>query len=354
MADKLVLVTGGSGFIALHLIQKLLDKGYKVRTTVRSMKRADDVRTALVTGGVPQEQVDSVEFVEVDLLGDKGWDEAAAGADFVQHVASPFPASAPKDENDLIGPAREGTLRALRAAKKAGTVKRLVLTSSVAAVSAGHAARGEGGTPFTEADWTNYENPETQVGAYEKSKTIAERAAWDWIAGEEGGNAFELTTVNPVVVCGPALGKGVNTSLEIPKRLLSGEMPAIPNLHFGIVDVRDVANLHVLAMESPKAAGQRYLAVSDEPSVSIKYLAAELKKGLPAADTRKVPSIQAPNFLLHGLAFFDKTVKLIVPELGRIRPISNAKARDELGWRPRSAGEAIVASGKSLKASGEI
>ncbi|KAJ3497624.1 hypothetical protein NLG97_g1759 [Lecanicillium saksenae] len=353
MADnKLVLVTGGSGFIALHVIHKLLEKGYKVRTTVRSLKRADDVRTAIRGAGVADDKVNDIEFVEVDLLGVKGWDEASVGVDYVLHVASPFPASEPKDENELITPAREGTLRALRAAKKAGSVKRVVVTSSVASIIYGHGPRTSA-DPFTEKDWSEVKNPKSHIGAYPKSKTIAERAAWDWLA-DEGKNTFELTTVNPAMVYGPSLGKGVNTSLEIPKRLLSGEMPALPDLNFGIVDVRDVADLHVLALESPKAAGQRYIAISDEQSVSLKEMAADLKNGLPAEETKKVPSLIAPKFLLRLAGFFDKSIAVIIPEIGTLRPTSNAKARNELGWRPRSAAEALVASAKSLKANGEI
>lgn len=356
MADsKLVLVTGGSGFIALHVIHKLLAKGYRVRTTVRSLSRADYVRDALRAGtDLSAERIDAISFVEVDLLGDKGWDEATNGVDYVQHLASPFPSTEPEDENELIKPAREGTLRALRAAKKAGSVQRFVLTSSVVAINYGHAARGAAEDPFTEKDWSEMENPKSYIGAYPKSKTIAERAAWDWLAGEEGNSAFEMAAVNPVMVYGPTLGKGVNTSLEIPKRMLAGELPALPDIHVGVADVRDVADLHILAMESPKAAGQRYLAVSDEPSVSMKQMAADLKKGLPPADTRKVPSMSAPKIMLRIFGIFDKSVRLVVPEVGMIRPVSNAKAREELGWRPRSAAEAIVASAMSLKANGQV
>ncbi|TQW00607.1 hypothetical protein V2A60_001676 [Cordyceps javanica] len=358
---KLALVTGGSGFIALHVIHKLLEKGYKVRTTVRSLKRSDDVRAAIRGAGVAEALVGGLEFAEVDLLGEAGWDAACAGADYVLHVASPFPASEPKDEEELIRPAREGTLRALRAARKAGTVRRVVVTSSVAAIMYGHGPRAAD-DPFTEKDWTELQNPRSFVGAYPKSKTLAERAAWDWLAAgdddDEGAGAgaggLELTTVNPVVVYGPSLGKGVNTSLEIPRRLLSGGVPALPDIHLGIVDVRDVADLHVLALEAPRAAGQRYIAVSDEPSVSMRQMAEHLRAGLPAADTRRVPSLPAPKFLMRVAGLFDKSIAVVLPEIGVVRPVSNAKAREELGWRPRSAAEAIVASAKSLKANGEL
>ncbi|PNH37773.1 hypothetical protein VD0004_g9026 [Verticillium dahliae] len=350
--DKRVLVTGGPGFIALHVIHKLLEKNYRVRTTVRSLKRSDDVRAAIRSAGVPDVQVNAIEFTEVDLLGEGGWDVACAGVDYVLHVASPFPADEPKDENDLIKPAREGTLRALRAAKEAGTVKRVVVTSSTASIMYGHGPRSKD-DPFTEKDWTELENPKSHVGAYPKSKTLAERAAWDWVANE-GKGSLELTTVNPTLVYGPSLGKGVNTSLEIPRRLLSGELPAIPNLNLGVVDVRDVADLHVLALESPQAAGQRYIAISDEQIVSMKQMAADLKQGLPAEDSKKVPSLVAPNILLKLASFFDKAIATVVPQLGVEPPLSNAKAREELGWRPRSATEALIASAKSLKANGQL
>ena len=352
MADKkTVLVTGGSGFIGAHILVRALEKGYSVRTTVRSLSRSSAVKNAVREGGIPDAQVESIQFFEADLLSDKGWDEATAGCDYVLHVASPFPSSMPENEDELIKPAREGTLRALRAAKRAGSVKRVVVTSSVAAVAYGHGPRTEA-NPFTEKDWTEVEHAKSNVGAYEKSKTLAEKAAWQWL--KDDGGDIELATVNPVVVCGPSLGKGVNTSLELPKRMLNGEMPGLPHLSLGIVDVRDVADLHMLALESPNAAGQRYIAISDEMSVSASDMARYFKEELPANESRRVPGFAVPNFLVKLVSPFDKSIRMIVPELGVVRPTSNAKAKNELGWKPRSAKDALLASAEGLKKAGLI
>lgn len=351
MVGNTVLITGGSGFIGAHVIVHALKHGYHVRTTVRALSRSDLVREKLRNGGISEEQISGVDFVEVDLLGDKGWDDACKGCDFVIHVASPYPLHVPKNEDELIKPAREGTLRALRAAKSAETVKRVVITSSFAAIGYGHGQRTKD-NPFTEEDWTQLEDAKSPVGAYEKSKTLAEQAAWEWLKKE--GGAMELATVNPVGVWGPSLGKEENTSLELPTRMLNGDLPGLPNLSFGIVDVRDVADLHILAMETPEAAGQRYLAISNELSVSTKDISTYLKEGLPAKETRKVPTHVLPDFFLRLGSFFDKSVALVVPELGIVRPTSNAKARKELKWAPRSARETVLSSAESLKKTGRV
>ncbi|KAH6876746.1 dihydroflavonol-4-reductase [Thelonectria olida] len=351
MTGKTVLVTGGSGFIGAHVIVQALKKGYGVGTTVRSLSRSNLVRDKIRNGGISEQQASSVEVFEVDLLGDKGWDEACRGRDFVIHVASPYPSTIPKNEDDVIKPAREGTLRALRAAKKSGTVKRVVITSSFAAIGYGHEKRTNN-NPFTEKDWTVLKDPKSPVGAYEKSKTLAEQDAWQWLQNE--GEGLELATVNPVSVWGPSLGNEINTSLELPTRMLNGGLPGLPNLLFGIVDVRDVADLHIKAMERPEAAGQRYLAISDELSVSTKDISTYLIEGLPAKETKKVPTHVLPDFLLRIAAAFDKSVALIVPELGIVRPTSNGKARRELNWAPRSAQDAVVSSAESLKRAGKV
>ena len=239
---KLVLVTGGSGFIAAYCILQLLKEDYRVRTTVRSLKREANVRVMLKVGGVEHEE--RLSFVEAELMSDAGWAEAVAGCDFVLHVASPFPAGVPKNEDELIIPAREGALRVLKAARDAG-VKRVVLTSSFAAIGYTPKSNNE---PYTEKDWTN---PNDKIGAYTKSKTIAEKAAWDFIARE--GKGLELSVVNPVGVLGPVLGPDYSTSIQLVQRLLEGSVPGIPHLSFGLVDVRDVADL--LELQRRGAAG---------------------------------------------------------------------------------------------------
>ncbi len=329
-----VLVTGGSGFIASHAILQLLAAGHRVRTTVRSLKREGAVRAMLTAGGA---DAAGVTFIAADLESDAGWREAVVGCEYVLHVASPFPASAPKNEDDLIVPARDGTLRVLRASRDAG-VRRVVLTSSFAAIGYGHEPRT---APFDETDWTV---PGAGVAPYVKSKTVAERAAWDFMA-EEGGD-LELSVVNPVAVFGPVLGPDYSTSILLLKRLLAGSMPGCPRLYFGVVDVRDVADLHLRAMTNPAANGERFLAVAGN-SMSILEMARVLKDRMGAVAAR-VPTRQLPDWLVRIAGFWDPTVRQIVPELGKVKNASNAKARSMLGWAPRSNEEAILAAGESL------
>jgi nucleoside-diphosphate-sugar epimerase len=334
---SIVLVTGGSGFIGSHCILQLLGAGHDVRTTVRDLKREGDVRALLRAGGA--EADGRLKFFAADLEKDGGWAEAAAGCEYVLHVASPFPLRVPKNEDELIMPAREGTLRVLRAARDA-QVKRLVLTSSFAAIGYGHEPQTEA---FDETNWTNFDG-KVAVAPYAKSKTMAERAAWDFIDREGGG--LELSVVNPVAVFGPVLGRDYATSIVIVQRLMDGGIPACPRLSFGVVDVRDVADLHLLAMTHPAAKGERFLAVAGE-CISMLEVARVLKNRMGAA-ARKVPTRQLPDWLLRAIAIFDPTVRQVVPELGNEKRASNEKAKRVLGWRPRSNEEAIVATAESL------
>jgi nucleoside-diphosphate-sugar epimerase len=331
-----VLVTGGSGFIGSHCILQLLAAGHQVRTTVRNLKREAEVRAMLREGGA--EPGDRLSFLAADLEKDAGWPEAVFGCDYVLHVASPLPPSVPKNEDELIIPAREGTLRVLRASRDAG-VKRVVLTSSFAAIGYG---RKEQQAPFTEKDWTDLKGE--FVAPYPKSKTLAERAAWDFMA-KEGGN-LELSSVNPVGVFGPVLGPDYSASILLVQRLMDGAMPGVPRLYFGAVDVRDVADLHLRAMTNPAARGERYLAVAGD-FLSMLDIARILKAHMGAA-AKKVPTRQVPNFLVRLAALRDPAIKLILPELGKMKNASNEKARHILGWSPRSNEEAIVATAESL------
>ena len=251
-----VLVTGGTGFIGAHCLVQLLAAGHETRATVRDLRRESEVRAMLRQGGAG-DVGERLALFRADLNADAGWAEAAAGCDYVLHVASPFPSTVPKDANELIAPARDGALRVLRAARDAG-VKRVVLTSSFAAVGYGAKDRT---APFTEEDWTNLDDPSLQP--YQRSKTIAERAAWDFIARE--GGALELAVVNPVGVFGPVLGPDFSTSILMVKRLLDGSVPGCPDLWFGVVDVRDVADLHLKAMTDPPRAAS---ASSPPPGIS--------------------------------------------------------------------------------------
>jgi nucleoside-diphosphate-sugar epimerase len=331
-----VLVTGGTGFIGTHCILQLLEAGHQVRTTVRNLKRESDVRTMLKSGGATPG--DRLAFFAADLENDAGWREAATGCDYVLHVASPIPPTVPKDENELIIPARDGALRVLRAARDAG-VKRVVLTSSMAAIAYGHNHRD---TPYDETVWTDLNG--RYVAPYPKSKTIAERAAWDFVAKE--GGALELSVVNPVAVFGPVLGPDYSPSILIIQRMMDGAMPGCPRLYFGLVDVRDVADLHIKAMTHPAARGERFLAVAGE-TMSMRDIALVLKARLGAA-ARRVPTREIPNWVVRLVSLRDPAVKSILPELGEIKSASNAKAKRLLGWAPRSNEEAIVASAESL------
>ncbi|MGY2735010.1 NAD-dependent epimerase/dehydratase family protein [Sphingomonas sp. UYP23] len=328
---KTVLVTGGSGYIAGFLIRDLVARGWHVNTTVRSLKREAEVRTTL---GVAD---DALTVFAADLLDDAGWAEAVAGCSHVAHVASPFPAGAPKSDDELVVPAREGALRALRFAQAAG-VARFVLTSSVAAVAYGHGADLRA---YSEADWTDPTAP--GVGAYIKSKTIAERAARDWMAAQ--GGVMEFCSVNPSAVLGPLLSKDFSTSIQIVERLLDGSMPGTPRLGFAVVDVRDLAALHVLALETPGLDGERFIAAG--PFMWMKDVAAILRDGL-GPQARKVPRRSIPDVVVRLLALFDPTIRQITGELGRTRAVESGHAFARLGWKTRDTRTTILDTAHSL------
>jgi nucleoside-diphosphate-sugar epimerase len=331
-----VLVTGGSGFIGSHCILQLLAAGHQVRTTVRNLAREADLRAMLRQGGA--EPGSRLTLYSADLLADDGWPEAVAECDYVLHVASPLPPAVPKDENEIIVPARDGALRVLRAARDAG-VKRVVLTSSFAAIGYGHPAQA---APFDETLWTD---PSAEgILPYVKSKTLAEGAAWQFIAHE--GGSLELSAVNPVGVFGPVLGPDYSASILLVQRLMDGALPGCPRLWFGVVDVRDVADLHLRAMTHPAARGERFIAISGD-ILRIAEMAQILRDRLGDAASR-VPTRELPDFLVRLAALRDPAVKLILPELGKKKNATSAKAQSVLGWKPRSASDALAASAESL------
>lgn len=333
--DKTVLVTGGAGFIAVHCILQLLNAGYRVRATLRSLSREPEVRAMLKEGGV--EAGDRLSFIRTDLSSDTNWNEAVKDCIYVIHVASPTPIVNYKHEDEMIIPAREGVLRVLRASRDAG-VKRVVLTSAIGAVVCGHPAQT---APFDETFWTNTSG---KAPAYQKSKTLAERAAWEFI--EKEGNGLELSAINPVGVLGPVLGADYSHSIHIIKNLLTASIPGTPKLNSGFVDVRDVADLHLRAMIHPAAKGERFIATAGE-SIWLVEVAKILKDNL-GQSAKKVPVKEIPSLLLRIAAFKDPKLKSVIPFLGTVINVTSAKAIHTLGWAPRSTKEAVLATAESL------
>ena len=331
--EETVLVSGGSGFLGGWCLAELLRRGYRVRTTVRDIAREAEVRARLES---EVEVGDRLSVHAADLLDDAGWEQAARGCDYVLHVASPFPPVQPKDPDELIVPAREGTLRVLKAGFDAGA-RRVVVTSSVAAVRGGVESAP---APLTEADWTDPDN--LRLEPYTRSKTIAERAAWDFVS--ERGEAGKLAVVNPGAILGPVLSDDRSYSLELIERLLKG-VPGVPRIGFSIVDVRDVADLQIRAMTAPAAAGERFIAVARFQWMA--EIAAVLRDRLgPAA--AKVPKRTVPNLAVRAMGVFDPSVRSVASQLGQKVEMSSAKAEDLLGWSPRPVEATIVDCARSL------
>ena len=316
-----VLLTGASGYIGKHITLQLLNQGYEVRASVRSISKSQEVRDAVAPHLLDSSRLDErLTFVELDLEKDGGWDEALKGVDVLMHTASPFPIASPKDENELIRPAVDGTLRALRAAKSAG-VRRVILTSSMAAIYGCDLPAGM--SEFDETLWTDVNHPVGRV-AYTKSKALAERAAWDFVSKE--APEIALTTINPVLVLGAPLDKNFGSSISIVERILKGKDPMLPDLRFAIVDVRDVAQMHVAAIKNKATEGERILASSE--TYSFVQIAKYLKSIYPSS---KAKTAQAPAFVMKALSFFDGEISAILPLLGKPMLISKAKATRILG-----------------------
>ena len=330
---KTVLVTGGSGFLGSWCTIELLRRGYRVRATVRDLSREPQVRAAVASA---VDAGDRLSVLAADLRSDDGWKEAVQGCDYVLHVASPFPPVQPKDPDELIVPAREGTLRVLRASLDAG-VDRVVVTSSVAAVSGGCEPSS---SPLTEEDWSDPDN--LRLTPYARSKTIAERAAWDLVRGRDA--VEKLAVVNPGAILGPVLSDDRSFSLELIERLLRG-MPGTPRIGFNIVDVRDVADLQLRAMTAPEAGGERFVAVAQFQWMS--EVAEVLRDRLGEA-AAKVPKRGVPNLLVRGMGIFDPSVRSVVRQLGKKTELSSEKAKALLGWSPRPTQETIVDCAQSL------
>ncbi|SNY46823.1 SDR family oxidoreductase [Paractinoplanes atraurantiacus] len=323
-----VLVTGGSGYIGGWCVLALRDAGYAVRTTVRDLAREPRIHATLGA---------DVQVVRADLHSDEGWPEAVAGCDFVLHVASPTLTQVPRDDDEMVRPAVDGTLRVLRASHEAG-VRRVVLTSAIGAIAYGHPPRD---TPFTEQDWTNIG---AGVAPYQKSKTLAERAAWDFVATE--GHGLELATVNPTAVLGPVLGPGYSPSLNSIAAMLDGSAPALLKFATGYVDVRDVAGLHLLAMTAPAAAGERFIATAGH-SLWQRDIAAILRARL-GDRAAKVPTREMPLAVARGLAKVNPQMRALRLILGRNLDATSAKAERLLGWKPRPIEETIAETAESL------
>jgi len=342
-SSETVLVTGGTGYVGSHCILQLLQKGYNVKTTLRSMKRKGEVLEMMKTAGVIS--LDKLTFIETDLTKDANWDEAVKGCKYVLHVASPIAATMPKDENEMIRPAVDGTLRVLKAARDGG-VKRVVITSNFGAIGYSHK---DPNTIITEEEWTN--PAQKDLSAYSRSKVLAERAAWDFMH-REGGD-LELSVINPVFILGPSLGPNSPSGFDLLNMLLSGKMKAVPNIPFNIIDVRDVADLHIRAMTNPDAKGQRFLAMAGG-KITMPEIALLLKNKMPDV-AKKVSTKTLPNWVMYVAALFNKQAKDAAHLLKVSRKLSNEKVKKVLGWMPMANNEqAIIAAVESMIKFGTI
>jgi nucleoside-diphosphate-sugar epimerase len=335
--ERMVLVTGGSGFLGGWCIVELLQRGYSVRTTVRDLAREGEVRANVGSQVLADGRLS---VLAADLTDDRPWPEAVQGCDYVLHVASPFPPSQPKDPDELIVPAREGTLRVLRASLDAG-VERIVVTSSIAAVRNTRTGAPAAGRDFAEADWSDPDD--TRLTPYTRSKIIAELAAWEYMRSSDAEQ--RLVTVQPGAIIGPVLGEDRSYSLQAVERMLTGRMPGLPRLGFSFVDVRDVAALHVSAMTAPEAGGQRLIAAG--PFLWFADVAAILREQL-GPEAAKVPRRRVPDLVVRALALFDPEVRSVVGELGHKTTYSLENAKRRTGWAPRPIEQTIAECARSL------
>ena len=328
-----VLVTGGTGFIGLHCLQQLLDKGYKVKTTIRSESRKQEVMEAMKKHS---SNFENLEFFIADLLSDDGWSEAVNGSKYVLHVASPFFLGEPENEDVFIKPAVEGTLRVLKACADAD-VKKVVLTSSFAAVGYGHPKEKE---VYTEEDWSSVDG---EISPYAKSKTLAEKAAWEFVENLEESKKFELTVINPVAVTGPMLTSDIGSSNDFLLKLISGSMPACPKIHMGYIDVRDVAKAHIFSMTEEKTNGERIIVSENE------MFFAEVGKTLNEAGFKKSPTKEMPNFLVKIMSLFVGELKTLLSALNRKGDIDKTKAKSFFNWDYISTEQSVTETARQLQ-----
>ena len=328
-----VLVTGGTGFIGLHCLQQLLDKGYKVRTTLRSESRKQEVMEAMKKHS---SNCENLEFFIADLLNDDGWKEAVEGSKYVLHVASPFFLGEPENEDVFIKPAVEGTLRVLKACADS-EVQKVVLTSSFAAVGYGHSREKE---VYTEEDWSSVDG---EISPYAKSKTLAEKAAWDFVENLEESKKFELTVINPVAVTGPMLTSDIGSSNDFLLKLISGSMPACPKIHMGYIDVRDVAKAHIFSMTEEKTNGERIIVSENE------MFFAEVGKTLNEAGFKKSPTKEMPNFLVKIMSLFVGELKTLLSALNRKGDIDKTKAKSFFNWDYISTEQSVTETAQQLQ-----